>query len=172
MWATLGCCGAVCPLPLLRGWVVCGGVIFGALARRRWFWLVAWAWWLVLATPRLAFASNAGVCDERGASAIANMPPALKPLTDGEIAQPQLPAEPALCALGSSLSCNCEEGHPLAPQAGDAPFVEALIVPAPAPRARAPWVELIWAPAPAGSEPPGWPRRVEHPPRAAAFRRS
>lgn len=117
----------------------------------------------MLAVPRLAFASAAGVCDERGASSIAP-PVVVKPLSDAGIG-PHLPPEPALCELGSGLSCSCDEGRPLSPQVGDLSVVEALWVPAAVSRVKAPWVEFGW-PAPASaSKPPGWPHPIEHPPR-------
>jgi hypothetical protein len=150
-------------LPLDSGWVVCGGVLFRAVWRERWFWLAAWAFWLVLAAPCLAQASTAGFCDERGASAIA--PPIVKLLPDERLG-PRLPSEPALCKIGAGLSCDVDEGRPLGPQASDASFVEAIEAAAVVARLKAPWVEPGW-PAPAeASGPSGWPPRVEHPPRA------
>ncbi|HEU4412743.1 MAG TPA: hypothetical protein VFS43_46295 [Polyangiaceae bacterium] len=143
-------------------------MLFGALLRGRWFWLGAWAWWLVLTAPRLAFASTAGVCDERGASAVA--PLVVRALADEKLG-PGLPAEPALCQLGAGLSCSFDEGRPLGPQASDPVFIDALALPSLVARLRSPWVEPGW-PSPRGSSGPvGWPRLIEHPPRAGASRR-
>lgn len=145
-------------------------MIFGALLRGRWFWLGAWALWLVLCLPRNAFASTAaGVCDDRGATSVA--PLAVKPLPDDSIGV-HLPADPAVCELGSGRSCSCDEGRPFAPEASDPSLVEALALAAPAPRVRAPWVEASWGPPRRQAASPGWSRAIEHPPRAAAAGRS
>ncbi len=141
------------------------GVFSGAMLRERWFWLGAWAFWLVLALPRLSFASSAGVCDERGASVIVLAPPLPRPVTD-ESLKPTPPSEPAaLCEQGQGRTCYCDEGRPLAPHVSDVTSVESLALPSLLAALRAPWVEMAWPATPRSSGPIGWPRPVEHPPR-------
>ena len=147
-------------------------MISGALLRGRWFWLGAWALWLVLCLPRTALASTAaaGFCDDRGATSIA--PLAVKPLPDDNIGV-HVPAEPAVCELGSGQSCSFDEGRPLAPEAGDSSLVDALALSVPVPPVQAVRVEVVtWAPSRRQAASPGWSRAIEHPPRPAAAGRS
>jgi hypothetical protein len=132
---------------------------------------IAPLWGVVLAVaafvlwfaPSTAFAAvPAGLCDERGLSAIAPLP--VLPLVDATLGAGE--EGPQLCEVDATAGCRVEQGYPGAPSplaAVDlAPTLGVgLILPPPAFRVRASW------PAPeAAFVPPGWRRRVEHPPRA------
>lgn len=136
---------------------------------------VAIAAFVLLFAPNTAFAAvPAGLCDERGLSAIAPLP--VLPLVDSSLDSGlgrgldtglDVGEEgPLLCEVDATTGCRVEQGHPGAPSpqpAADlAPTLGVGVIKPPvAFSVRAPW------PAPeAAFMPPGWRRRVEHPPRA------
>lgn len=134
---------------------------------------VAVAAFVLLFAPSTASAAvPAGLCDERGLSAIAPLP--VLPLVDSSLGRGLDAGDegPQLCEVDATTGCRVEQGHPGAPSphpAADlAPTLGVgvgvgvgLIKPPVAFRVRASW------PAPeAAFMPPGWRRRVEHPPRA------
>lgn len=116
--------------------------------------------------PRAAFAATpAGLCDERGLSAIAPLP--VVHLSDASLEAGD--EGPQLCEVDATAGCRLEPGHqPGAPSQLVAIDLEptfgvsgSLIKPPAVLCVRASW------PAPdAAFVPPGWRRRVEHPPRA------
>jgi hypothetical protein len=132
---------------------------------------VAIAAFVLLFAPSTALAAvPAGLCDERGLSAIAPLP--VLPLVNASLDRGLDAGDegPQLCEVDATTGCRVEQGHPGAPSpqpAADlAPTLGAglgvgLIKPPVAFCVRASW------PAPeAALMPPGWRRRVEHPPRA------
>ncbi len=116
---------------------------------------------LFAARPAAA-ATSAGLCDERGLSAIAPLP--VLPLDD--VALDRDDASPLLCEVDATAAgCRLEHGRE-----GPVPFLDVadadptLGIDPPrvplAPGIRMPWPEPL-----AASAPPGWRAPIDHPPR-------
>jgi hypothetical protein len=130
-----------------------------------WGALLALAALVVLLAPRSAAAATpAGLCDERGLSALAPVPLPVVPLNDASVETGDDGVE--LCAFDATTGCRLERGRGGAPAAAAVADVETTLgawspyVPN-APSARASWPGPVVTAVPVGCQ-----RRVEHPPRA------
>lgn len=113
--------------------------------------------------PRLAFASPVGLCDERGLSAIAPLP--VLPVGDASLDADDQDQGPR-CEVDATAGCRIERGNQSPPHFVTVFDLEPTLgsnlpqaLPAPVQRA-------VWPDPAEASVPPGWRRRVEHPPRA------
>jgi hypothetical protein len=113
--------------------------------------------------PRLAFASPVGLCDERGLSAIAPLP--VLPVGDASLDADDQGQGPR-CEVDATAGCRIERGNQSPPHFVTFFDLEPTLgsnlpqaLPAPVQRA-------VWPDPAEAFVPPGWRRRVEHPPRA------